>query len=328
MRSRLSCADVAARACARRSGPGTSGALARLLGPLLRPGARIATWGALAGALLVVAPSPAAAQAGRGAGQGAGGAAPPPAGGRAGAAPAAAVPTARRAAPVDLTGYWVSVVSEDWAWRMFTPEKGDYASVPLNAAGRKVADTWTPAQDGSCKAYGAAGVLRQPGRLRISWQDDTTLKIETDAGQQTRLLHFGPAANVLPAAPATGIRTLQGHTVAAWMTNALTVSSGADGGASTSRPSRQTWASLKAVTTLLQPAWLRRNGVPYSETAVLTEYFDYFVDGAAEGAGEWFTVSTLVEDPAYLNMPFVISSNFRKEPDGANWRPTPCKAER
>ena len=327
MRPHLFGADVSTRAGVRRAGPCAPDALTCLL----RPAARIATYGAvaaaLASALLLVAPAPASAQAGRGAGQGAG-AAQPPAGGRAGSAPAAPVPTARRAAPVDLTGYWVSVVSEDWAWRMFTPEKGDYASVPLNAAGRKVADTWTAAQDGSCKAYGAAGVLRQPGRLRISWQDDSTLKIETDAGQQTRLLHFGTAANVLPAAPATGIRTLQGHTVAAWMTNALTVSSGADGGASTSRPSRQTWASLKAVTTLLQPAWLRRNGVPYSENAVLTEYFDYFVDGAAEGAGEWFTVSTLVEDPAYLNMPFVISSNFRKEPDGANWRPTPCKAEK
>jgi len=274
----------------------------------------------LAAVLLVAAPSPARAQAGRGAGPGAGQGAVAP------------VPTARQAAPVDLTGYWVSVVSEDWAWRMFTPPQGDYASVPLNPAGRKVADAWTPAQDGSCKAYGAAALLRMPGRLRITWQDDRTLKIESDAGQQTRLLHFGPAANVMPPSPAAGVRTLQGQTVAAWMTNTLTVSSGADGGAGgdagTSRSPRQTWASLKAVTTLMQPAWLRRNGVPYSENAVLTEHFDHFVDGAGEGAGEWFTVSTLVEDPTYLNMPFVISSNFRKEPDGSKWSPTPCKAEK
>jgi hypothetical protein len=222
---------------------------------------------------------------------------------------------------------------------MFTPPPGDYASVPLNPAGRKVADAWTPAQDGSCSAYGAAAALRNPGRVRISWQDDSTLKIETDAGSQTRLLHFGPVPNVLPAmgtvaagpanaaAPAgTVVRTLQGQSVAAWQTNGVAVSTGADGGASRSGPSGRPWASLKVVTTNMRAAWLRKNGVPYSENAVLTEHFDHFIDGVGPGASEWFAVTTLVEDPAYLNMPFIISSNFKKEPDGSKWSPTPCKA--
>ena len=104
-------------------------------------------------------------------------------------------PPPKAAAPIDLTGYWVALVTEDWRWRMVTPPKGDYASVPLNPEGRKVADTWDPAKDESagnqCKAYGAAALLRVPTRLHIQWDDDNTLRIDTDAGTQTRLLHFG-----------------------------------------------------------------------------------------------------------------------------------------
>src|SRR5438874_4507172 len=101
----------------------------------------------------------------------------------------------RSSAPIDLTGYWVSVVTEDWRWRMVTPAKGDYASVPLNDEGRKTADTWDLAKDKTsgveCKPFGAAAIMRMPTRVRITWQDDNTLKVETDAGQQTRLFHFG-----------------------------------------------------------------------------------------------------------------------------------------
>ena len=106
-----------------------------------------------------------------------------------------APPTARAAAPFDLTGQWVSLITEDWRHRQFTPPRGDYASLPLSPAGRKIADNWDPARDEAageqCKSYGAAGLLRLPIRLRIAWQDDTTLKLETDAGMQTRVLQFG-----------------------------------------------------------------------------------------------------------------------------------------
>ena len=114
--------------------------------------------------------------------------------GRGGAAGQRA-PSARESAPADLTGYWVSVVSEDWRLRIATPRKGDIGGVPLNAEGRKVAEAWSPARDAdtgnACRVYGAAGLMRVPGRLHVTWQDDETLKIETDTGQQTRTLHFG-----------------------------------------------------------------------------------------------------------------------------------------
>jgi hypothetical protein len=224
-------------------------------------------------------------------------------------------PTARTAAPVDLTGTWVSVVTEDWMWRMVTPPPGDYESVPLNAAGRKVADSWDPSRDGLCEAYGVGGIMRMPGRLRISWQDDQTLRIETDAGRQTRLLRFG-------AVPApSGTRTLQGHSVAEWLaggSGVLDPFTGRDDG-----PGRQRWGALRVRTTYMRAGWLRRNGVPYSQDAVITEHFTRFTHPQA---GDWFVVTTTVDDPTYLTQPFTTSSNFRREPNDSLWNPVPCRA--
>ena len=121
-------------------------------------------------------------------------------------------------APEDLTGYWVSIVTEDWRFRMVTPKKGDYASVPLTAEGRKVADTWDPAKDEvageQCKSYGAAAIMRVPGRIHVDWQDDMTLKVDMDAGTQTRLFHFAPAGQTLTATGAP--EPYQGFSVATW----------------------------------------------------------------------------------------------------------------
>jgi hypothetical protein len=219
-------------------------------------------------------------------------------------------PSPRAGAPVDLTGTWVSVVTEDWRWRMRTPPKGDVASIPLNPAGRKVAESWDPATDGSCRAYGAAAIMRMPGRIRISWQDETTLKLETDAGQQTRIFSFNPS---VPA----GAPSLQGQSVANWERPPV-----GRGGVDGVNVAGRGWAPLKVVTRNLTPGWLRRNGVPYSGNATVTEYFLRHSEGEA---GEWLTVTTIVEDPTYLAQPFITSSSFRREPDGSKWAPLPCR---
>jgi hypothetical protein len=238
-------------------------------------------------------------------------------------------------APIDLTGYWVSIVTEDWRWRMVTPPKGDYASVPINAAARKVADAWDPATDGSCLAYGAAALMRNPTRLHVTWENEQTLKVETDAGVQTRRFVFN-------ATSAPGARTLQGHSVAEWERPAGGGRGGAPGGvpagappgapapgpapaggrggAPAPPPSRG--GDLKVVTTGLSAGWLRKNGVPYSENTTLTEYFDRFT---APDRGEWLVVTTVVADPTYLTQEYVTSTHFRREPDAAKWDPTPCR---
>src|SRR5437867_4116499 len=193
----------------------------------------------------------------------------------------AAPSAARAAAQIDLTGYWVSIVTEDWRWRMVTPAKGDYTSVPLSPEGRRVADTWDLARDKAngeeCRAFGAAGLLRLPLRLHITWQDDNTLKLETDSGQQTRLFRFGAVQ-----AP-SGTRQWQGHSVAAWSKQPQSDPFGLRGNKTDPKG-----GNLKVVTTYMRPGYLRKNGVPYSEETVLTEYFNRHSE--SDGS-DWFTVT-------------------------------------
>ena len=219
--------------------------------------------------------------------------------------------TPKEAAPIDLTGTWVSVVTEDWRWRMLIPKKGDYTSVPLNPEGRKVADTWDPSQLASdgCKAYGAAALIRVPGRLQITWENDTTLRIDTDAGQQTRRLYFDKSQKPQPE------RTRQGNSAAEW--DRITQPGGL--GVSLQQGPGKAGA-LKVITTNLNAGYLRKNGVPYSDDTTMTEYFDRL---SAYG-NDWLTVFTIVEDPHYLNQPFITSTHFKREPDRSKWMPTPC----
>lgn len=238
----------------------------------------------------------------------------------------------RAAAPIDLTGYWVSIVTQDWRWRMVTPARGDYLGIPMTPEARKVADAWDPARDEAageqCRSYGAPAVMSVPGRLHITWQDDDTLKIETDAGMQTRLFHFGD----YKAPPGTP-RTWQGVSVAQWQApraNVPLILRPAERTAD-APPVRPGGGSLRVVTTNLRAGYLRKNGVPYSENAVLTEYFDVYKRLAPSGVegpdgGEWLTITTQVEDPQYLRTPRLHAPLFKKEPDGAKWDPTPCSS--
>ena len=223
---------------------------------------------------------------------------------------------AKAAAPIDLTGNWVSVVSEDWLQRMLMPPRGDYAGVPLTLEGRTAANQWEPAMlstDG-CKPFGAPAVMRIPGRLQISWDNDTSLKIVTDAGVQTRLLHFDS-----PKTPITE-RTWQGYSQAEWE---QLIQRGGQGGGLAPPPPRAGGA-LKVITTKLRAGYLRKNGVPYGEDAVLTEYFDRL----SEDGVEWLLVGTVVSDPKYLTQDFITSTHFKLEPDASKWMPSPCEIVR
>jgi hypothetical protein len=218
----------------------------------------------------------------------------------------------KAAAPIDVTGYWVSVVTEDWRYRMVMPTKGDYQGVPMTPEARKIADTWDPAKEEAsgelCKAYGAPAILRVPGRLHITWVDDQTLRMDTDAGKQTRTFRFAAAgAGLVAKLPPPGAHTIQGDSIAEW--------EGGGRGA--------TDGTLKVTTTNLKAGFLRKNGVPYSENASLTEYFELITqpDGSP-----LLVVTISTTDPAYLRVPFVISSQFKKEANDAKWKPSDCSA--
>ena len=205
----------------------------------------------------------------------------------------------RQAAPFDLSGYWVSPVIEDWKFRMVIPNKGVFDGLPLNNEGRALGMKWDPAADEAageqCRGFGAGAIMRLPGRLRIAWQDDATLKVETDTGTQTRLLSFRPSPAAEPS--------WQGSSVASW-----------------NIPGR----SLKVITTNLKPGSVRRNGAPYSNRAIITEYWELHT---LPDKDEWLTITTKVDDPTYFSRPYLTSSDFKKLPGAAGWNPTPCSAK-
>jgi hypothetical protein len=217
----------------------------------------------------------------------------------------------RAAAPYDITGYWVALVTDDWRYRMLTPPKGNVDYLPVNAEARRVTNLWDPTKDEAegeqCRAYGAAGVMRLPGRLHISWVDDNTLQIETDAGTQTRRFLFGASQ------PPAGNPTWQGHSVARW-----------DIPSARGRPAGSGFGQLRVVTTHMRPGYLRKNGVPYSANAVLTEYFLRLVDRRGQ---QYLAVTQIVDDPQYLQQPYVKTYEFKKQPDASGWKPTPCMAK-
>ena len=237
-------------------------------------------------------------------------------------------------APIDITGYWVSLVTEDWRYRMLNAPKGDYYSIPLNEEGKRIADTWDAAKDVAegkqCMAYGAPNIMRQPARLHISWVNPRALKIEIDAGKQSRLFPFEPAS--LPGEP-----TMQGSSVATWQTpqsiraanskiSAQDPNTPGFAAASMASPpappdTRRLGGTLKVVTTHIKPGYIRNNGVPFSANAVLTEYYDLHTrDGV-----EYLVQMQVLEDPRYLDAPWVVSNHYRREPDGSKWDPQPCE---
>lgn len=243
-------------------------------------------------------------QAGRGAAQGN----QPAAAGRGAAQPNQPPPTAKASAPYDPTGYWVSMITNNWRTRMVPPPLGDYRDIPLTDAGRKVADAWDPAKDeaagNECRYYGAASILFQPTRLHVTWTDDNTLRMDTDAGTQTRTFRFATGTS-------PGRRTWQGDSSAVWEARRA------------GRGASPAGRYLKVATTNMLPGYLRKNGVPYSDRAALTEYFDVFKE---QDGTTMMLVTIAVDDPVYLNRQYIVVAHFKKESDASRWDPSPCSA--
>jgi hypothetical protein len=225
--------------------------------------------------------------------------------------------SAREQAPYDLSGYWTSVITQNWQYRMIVPGPGEYADIPINARAKQLADAFRASADTAagkqCEAYGAAVIMRLPEHLHIHWQDTEALRVDTDAGMQTRLLHFQPAAaGVAPEA------SWQGWSEAKWV---LPGAGGLLGPAPAANAAHAQYGSLQVITDHLLPGLLRKNGVPYSADTRLTEWWDL----RAEPEGDqWLTITSTVEDPRYLQAPLVYDSIFQKEPDGSKWAPAPC----
>jgi hypothetical protein len=231
--------------------------------------------------------------------------------------PPSAPANGKAQAPFDLSGNWVALVTQDWRYRMVVPGPGQYSGIPINLAGKQFADSWKAADYTSagkeCTAYGAPALMLLPTRLQISWQDDNTLRVETDAGQQTRLLHFSDAA--------PGAASLQGDSKAQWLMPALAMSfggGGAPGGPGAAAPK---YGVLRVSTKNLLPGLLRKNGVPYSDKTTLQE--DWMLN-SLPGGSDYLTVSIVIKDPMYLRGDYYVAPVFVRESDAAKWQPAPC----
>tara|TARA_R110000824_G_scaffold336_1_gene1691 strand:- start:112504 stop:113289 length:786 start_codon:yes stop_codon:yes gene_type:complete len=232
-----------------------------------------------------------------------------------GGAPAGPPPSAQQAAAFDMTGYWVSVVTEDWRWRMLVAEPGDVENgIPLSPAGRALAEAWRPDDNEleSCLVFGGAGIMRYPGRLHISWEDEETLRVDFSAGEQSRLLHFNAAADSTAMTP-----SLQGYTTANWYKERQTRGLGFGG------PVRSfEGGNLRSVTRNLRPAFLQRNGIPYSDQTSIED--SYKVIDAPNG-DRWLIITSVVTDPVNLQQKWITSTNFKYEENGDNWDPIACR---
>ena len=223
--------------------------------------------------------------------------------------------SARAIAPVDLSGYWVSVVTQDWRFRMTVPGKGEYAGIPINERAKAAADAFDGEKEEkaghACDAYGVGLVMRNPGRLHITWEDENTLRVEADAGQQTRLLRFGQSP------PGTVEASRQGRSTAKWQIHQIV----APFGPPIRIPGAKDQGYLQVSTDSLLPGLLRKNGVPYGSKASMNEYWEVYT---MPGGRQLLVLSSRFSDPEYLREDYMFNPIFVKEPDGSKWSPTPC----
>jgi hypothetical protein len=188
-------------------------------------------------------------------------------------------------AQVDLSGEWGQKMHEDAPERGAGPEIGNYTGLPVNERARMQADSWDAAKwtqpEHQCEPHPADYAVRGPGSMRI-WADLNPLTQEVTAWH-TAIMWMNPQRTIYmdgrPHPPEAAPHTWGGFSTGEWVAD-----------------------MLKVETTHLKEGWLRRNGLPRSEKATMTEYFIRH--------GDYFTVVTIVKDPVFLTEPLVRTSNW------------------
>jgi|SRR5688572_15435601 len=203
---------------------------------------------------------------------------------------AIAIATATPAyAQADISGVWQPRYHEDQPERIPGPELRDYLGLPINDAARQYADSWDPSRitlpEEQCRVHVSPYILRGPLNLRI-WeekhpktQDLQAIKMYSSTYEQTRTIWMDGRKHPGPNAA---------HT---WM------------GFSTGRYDGD---MLVVETTHLKKGWVRRNGLPMSDQAKMTEYI-------VVNDGVMSHIFVLV-DPIYLSEPLVKSEEFARSP--------------
>jgi len=193
-------------------------------------------------------------------------------------------------AQVDFSGEWAPIYHEDGPERLPGPELGDYTEMPINEAARMAADSWdadriSAVQEYQCRPHGADYALRGLGNVRI-WREidqatQRTIAFHTHmlAWDSERVIYMDGR----PHPPALANHSFQGFSTGVWEGNMLTIT-----------------------TTHLKPNYLRRNGIPRSDLATLTEHWMLH--------GSYLTIVSVITDPVYLTEPLVRSDNWYLDP--------------
>jgi hypothetical protein len=195
---------------------------------------------------------------------------------------AAAVPVFGQ---IDFSGEWAPRFYEDQPERVPGPELGDYLGLPINAAARMRADTWDASlltlPEWQCRPHGADYIWRGPSNLTITKEvDPVTREITAFHAVWLRSVDRPVYLDNRPHPPEYANHTWAGFTTAKWDGDMLTT-----------------------YVTHMKEGYIRRNGVPRSDLATLTEHWIRHED--------FLTVVTIVTDPVYLTEPFIRSTDYQ-----------------
>lgn len=192
-------------------------------------------------------------------------------------------------AQADLAGMWAQRFHEELPERGEGPEIGDYTGLPVNDAARLRADSWDASKwtvpERQCEPHPADYAPRGPANLRIGRtvdpvsQEVVSWDVTVMWSLQQRTIFMDGRSHPSPNAQ----HSWQGFSTGEW-----------DGD------------MLKVTTTHLKEGWVRRNGLPRSDKATLTEYFIRNQD--------YLTLVTIVDDPVYLTEPLVRTSDWVLDP--------------
>src|ERR1700682_3329406 len=199
----------------------------------------------------------------------------------------------------DFVGEWAARYHEDQTERIAGPDIGDYLGIPLNDAARLRADSWDASiltlPEWQCRPHPADYGTRGPANLRV-WKDvdpatQQVMSYHTHVQWQAQERTIWMDDRPHPAEDAP--HTWQGFSTGKWEGNQLTV-----------------------ITTHLKESYVRRNGVPRSDRAILIEHWIRH--------GDYLTLVSIIDDPVYLAEPFIRTTNWAFDP-GQAMEPYPCE---
>ena len=185
-------------------------------------------------------------------------------------------------AQMDFSGDWAPVQDED---NTGNPYLGEWIGIPVSPASSLRSAAWSSSYmtlpEWQCRPHGAMYISRGPSQVRI-WKE------------------VDPVTRQLTAYHAEWLRSIDNPYYMDGRSHPSDLAIHTWGGFSTATFEGE---MLKITTTHLKEDYYRRNGVPSSDKATLTQYWIR--------RGDYLTWVTIAYDPIYLTEPMIRSSEYR-----------------